>query len=235
MLSLAMIAVTGLLATASEDFDDQWLAAAFPGLEVISAEPTPVEPWLEVVLADGQIVYATREGDHLLVGDLIDLKQKTNLTDSRRNQLRAELMDSSLPEGLFEFPAPGGGEWVTVVTDIDCPYCRRLHQQISEYHEQGISVRYVMLPRAGLASESHRKAINAACAIDPESALTRSMNGEILEQAECPNTIEEQFRLARRLQITGTPAIVTESGRLFSGYLPPARLAAELSRETNIR
>jgi len=231
MLSLAMIAVTGLLASASEDLDDQWLSAAFPDLEVISAEPTSVEPWLEVVLADGQIVYANRDGDHLLVGNLIDLKQRTNLTDSRRNQLRAELVESALPDDLFEFPAPGGGEWVTVVTDIDCPYCRRLHQQIADYHEQGISVRYVMLPRAGLTSESHRKAISAACAADPESALTRSMNGEALVPAECPNTIEEQFRLARKLQITGTPAIVTESGRLFSGYLPPTRLAAELSRE----
>lgn len=211
-------------------FDDQWLKSSFPNLSVSSIQASGVEPWLELVLTDGQVVYATPDGEHLLAGSLIDLKHRENLTDRRRDSMRKDLIDGALPGELFEYPAPEGNDWVTVVTDIDCPYCRRLHQQMAEYHDAGISVRYVMMPRAGLGTGSHQKAVNAACAVDPASALTLAMNGESLAEVQCENTIEAQFRLARKLQVSGTPAILTESGRLLSGYVPPERLATEIQR-----
>lgn len=216
---------------AEPELDQTWLKAAFPNLAVSSVAPSAVEPWLEVVLTDGQVIYASPDGEHVLAGSLISLRPLENLTERRRDALRRALIEAELPANLFEFPAADAVHSVTIVTDIDCPYCRRLHQQMAEYHAEGIGVRYLMLPRAGLGSESYRKAVAAACAADPEDALTHSMNGEPLPAADCAHTIAAQHALSQRLRVTGTPAIILESGRMLPGYVPPAQLAAELRRD----
>ncbi len=225
----ALLAAPFAAATAT-DFDRRPLEAAFPDLEIAAVAPSTVEPWLEVVLGSGQVIYVTRDGEHVLTGSLISLRPVENLTERRRDELRQTLIEAALPADLFEYAAPDARHRVTVVTDIDCPYCRRLHQQMAEYHDQGIGVRYLMLSRAGIDSASYRKAQAAACAADPEAALTRAMNGEALPEANCEHTIAEQHALSQRLQVTGTPAIILESGRLLQGYVGPERLAAEIQR-----
>ncbi|MEM9301468.1 MAG: thioredoxin fold domain-containing protein, partial [Pseudomonadota bacterium] len=126
------------------------------------------------------------------------------------------------------FPAQDPVAEVTVITDIDCPYCRRLHQQIEGYNDRGISVNYLMLPRAGRGSGSWEKAVAAACATDPEGALTDAMNGVDLAPASCEHRIGNEFTLARSLRSTGTPAFVLADGRLFDGFVGPADLAERL-------
>ena len=46
----------------------------------------------------------------------------------------------------------------------------------------------------------------------------------------CTNPVAEQYRLGAQLGVTGTPAIVTESGRLIPGYKPADQLAATVLR-----
>ena len=61
---------------------------------------------------------------------------------------------------------------VSVFTDVDCTYCRRLHSQIDEYLAHGIEVRYLLYPRNGPASRAWSTAEDVWCASDRNDALT---------------------------------------------------------------
>jgi thiol:disulfide interchange protein DsbC len=224
--SLFLFLFTPLVALA-QDYDDHLLRTKFPTIEVRESRPSSIEGLVELVLTDGQVVYISQDGKRLLAGNLLDLETGSNLTEVRRDGLRMEMLASHKVKDLFEYPAADEKATVTVVTDIDCPYCRRLHQQVPDYGDLGISVRYLMMPRSGPETASFYKARNAACAADPAQALTRAMSGEELPAQECSDTIMQQFELARSLQTTGTPAMITESGRI---WISPSKTQARTNR-----
>ena len=130
---------------------------------------------------------------------------------------------------MLRFAAGDPQHQITVVTDIDCTYCRRLHQQMAEFNDAGISVDYLIMPRAGLGSASYRKAVNALCAGQPAAAFTAAMAGHDNPQQDCEHSVDAQFALSRQLGVTGTPAIVLDDGAMIHGYVPPAELLARLN------
>lgn len=220
LLSLNVLAV-------DDDSLRQLLESRYPALEITAVEPAPVAGWRQFVTTAGQVFYVDADAEHLFTGEVISLADGENRTALRRDQARRELLAGFDP--TFRFPAGDERAAVTVVTDIDCPYCRRLHQQMADYNALGISVNYLLLPRSGPNTPSWTKAVAAACDREsPAAAITRAMNGEELPLGDCANNIEAELQLARLLNVTGTPSIVLDSGRLLDGYLPPERLAMEL-------
>jgi thiol:disulfide interchange protein DsbC len=118
---------------------------------------------------------------------------------------------------------------VTVFTDVDCTYCRKLHSQIDEYLAAGIEVRYLLYPRNGPASQSWSTSEDVWCARDRNLALTAAKMGREFDSQKCDaSTISDHYTLGQNVGLTGTPAIVFEDGTLVSGYLPPATLASRL-------
>jgi len=117
-----------------------------------------------------------------------------------------------------------------VFTDVDCGYCRRLHQQIADYNSVGITVEYLFFPRAGPNTESFNQAIAVWCSADRNAALTKAKSGEKLEAKTCPNPIAEEFELGRRIGVSGTPAIIAEDGTQIGGYLPPEQMIVRLDQ-----
>ena len=122
-------------ATAADDAVDQ-LTAAYPQLQIDHVAPAAVDGWLTLETNDGQVLYLSPDGGHLFVGELIDVATRDNLTEATRSARRAEQLAGFEP--TFRFPADDPMTEVTVITDIDCPYCRRLHQQIEGYNARGI-------------------------------------------------------------------------------------------------
>ena len=118
---------------------------------------------------------------------------------------------------------------VTIFTDVDCTYCRKLHAQINEYLDRGISVRYVLYPRNGPASRAWSKSEDVWCAKDRNEALTAAKLDRKFETSECDaSMIGKHYALGQGVGLSGTPAIVLEDGTLIGGYLPPAALAGRL-------
>jgi thiol:disulfide interchange protein DsbC len=118
---------------------------------------------------------------------------------------------------------------VTVCTDVDCTYCRKLHSQIDEYLAAGIEIRYLLYPRNGPASSSWGTSENVWCARDRNSALTAAKQDREFESQKCDaSTISEHYMLGQSVGLTGTPAIIFDDGTLVSGYLPPANLSSRL-------
>ena len=117
---------------------------------------------------------------------------------------------------------------MTVFTDVDCVYCRQMHQEIGELNRHGIRVRYLMFPRGGPDTESWAKAESVWCSADQKDALTRAKRGEKLAPGRCETPIAAQYELGRKLGVSGTPGIITETGEFLAGYASAAYLAAYL-------
>jgi len=206
------------------------LEALLPGMVVQTLEPLENTDLYEA-LVDGEIVYFSKDGRYVFQGDIIDIKSRQNITENKRRGLKKEEIDSFNEADMIIFEAEKTKHTLTVFTDIDCGYCRKLHQQISEYNALGIKVRYMAFPRSGLDSESFDKAVSVWCADDRKQAMTDAKSGSSIKVNSCDNPIKDHFEAGRRLGITGTPALFLESGELLPGYIPPMRLIQILDEQ----
>lgn len=236
MLKSAVLAALALAALpaallAAEPANDAKVRAAIlelvPKARIDSIADAAVPGFYEVVLG-GEIVYVSADAKYLFTGSVWDLAARKDLTDQRKASLRKVALDKVGDDKRITYPAKTEKHAVTVYTDIDCGYCRRLHQQIAEYNDAGITVEYLFFPRSGPNTESFKKAENVWCAADRNEALTKAKNGEPVPAKECANPIAEQYELGLRVGVTGTPMIMAEDGTQVGGYLDPSQLVARL-------
>lgn len=227
----ATLGATGLPALADDHTPDtSQLQAALGGTVPDSIAETPVDGLFEVVIGS-QLLYLSANGQFVIQGEVVDLASAQNLTENRQRTLRAERLAGLDVNDMIVF-GPDEGEAkhsVMVFTDIDCGYCRKLHQEITSYNDLGIEVRYLAFPRAGLRSESYNKAVAAWCADDPKAALTHAKQGGTNELRQCDNPVEEQYNLGQQLGVRGTPSIFLSNGEIVPGYVPAERLARMLN------
>lgn len=116
---------------------------------------------------------------------------------------------------------------VTIFTDMDCSYCRKLHDEVPKLMDLGIEVRYVLYPRRGMGSPSYTKMVSIWCSPDKGKAMGEGLEGHAIKPATCHNPIVEHMMLGRKLGIAGTPTILFEDGTLGGGYMSAARLARQ--------
>lgn len=202
------------------------------GVQVRSITASDIEGLYEVELANGPILYTTAKGDYFVAGDLYAVRPEgfVNLGELRRDTQRQEKMAAVATEDMIVFPAKGETKThITVFTDVTCYYCRKLHQEVPQLNEAGVEVRYMAYPRAGVGTEGYQKLVTAWCADNPPDVLTRLKADESVEDKSCSdNPVTDQFQLGQDVGVRGTPAIVTQQGKLISGYMPADRMLAEL-------
>ena len=204
------------------------IAAKFDTIDPENVFASPIEGWY--TLQKGSVVaYVSADGRYLMQGDLIDLDKQVNLTDLSRNDARHDLVAAMTDEQTIVFSPQEAEYTVTVFTDVDCTYCRKLHNQINAYLDEGIAIRYVLYPRNGPASKTWKTSQDVWCAADRGEALTAAKQGRDFETQQCDAaTVDKHYELGRNIGLSGTPAIVFEDGTLVGGYVPPAQLAARL-------
>jgi thiol:disulfide interchange protein DsbC len=71
------------------------------------------------------------------------------------------------------------------------------------------------------------------CSDDNKQAMTDAKERKPITDKSCENPIEAQYTLGKDMGVTGTPALVTSSGRLIPGYMPADKLAAALEADSN--
>lgn len=203
------------------------LAELLPDLPIESVVATPMAGFFVVELEGGQNLYGSADGEYLFSGDMYRLTSEVeNLAETRRMTKRRALLEAEPLENMVVFsPAGETKSYISVFTDVDCGYCRKLHQEIADINALGIEVRYLGYPRGGLGTPTHAKIVSAWCADEPTEALTALKSGLNIDMKDCKNPIAEQYDLGRKVGVTGTPAIVTADGRLLPGYMPAAALA----------
>ena len=201
------------------------IAAKFPDMKLDQIIPSAVNGLFEVRVG-AKIAYVSTDGRYLVQGDIIDLNTDQNITEGRLEGVRRDVLAGVSEESMIVFSPAKPTSTVTVFTDVDCGYCRKLHKQITGYNARGIKVRYMYFPRSGPGTESWTKAEQVACASDRRLALTRSKLGEVLKDKACqPNPVAQHYNIGKDFGLQGTPAIVLASGELIGGYLDPAELS----------
>ncbi len=236
-LFLAMSMLTAVAAEkedAASTMDTMVLRIALdklmPGIVPDSINKTPIEGLYEVAYG-ATIFYFNKDASYMMKGDLVEMKTRTNLTEKTRAKARVAKIEEMGEENMIIFRAKNEKYKVTVFTDIDCPYCVKLHRQMPEYNKRGITVRYMAYPRAGIGSSSYEKIVSVWCSKDRNQAMTDSKNGKPVKQATCDNPVARQFELGQILGIRGTPAIFLADGTMLPGYVPPDQLEAVLKQQ----
>lgn len=203
------------------------LAKAVPNAPIEDIKPSPAKGIYEARVG-GQTIYVSADGRFLFTGDLIDLDTRTNLSERGREKQNSAALAQLGADKMIVIGPEKPRHVVTVFTDVDCPYCAQLHLEVPALNKEGVQVRYVFFPRAGLESESFRRSVAVWCAADRAKAIGVAKAGGELEMKQCSNPIAEHFQLSQRLQVQGTPAIFLPNGSVIPGYIPAAKLVAIL-------
>lgn len=207
-----------------------------PGAKVLSVRPTAMPGLYEVELP-GMQLYASADGQYLIQGTLLQVKGKqlVNLSEQAQAGRRAPVLKTVDRREAIIFPARGKPKAVlTVFTDVDCGYCRKLHQEVPAMNRLGIEVRYLAfprdLPRVGLNGGTGRTMAQIWCSADPAKAMTLAKQGEAVPPARagCKSPVAEQYKLGQRLGVRGTPAIFTDKGEQLGGYISADQAAQML-------
>jgi len=213
-----------------EDAISDRLSSAVPGLKVSSVRESEAPGLYEVQSNNGDTIYTTPDGQYLLTGDLLKITSTgiANVTEEARAGDRHDVMDSYGDDGVISYKAGNEKAVISVFTDIDCPYCRKLHDEVPELNDYGITVNYYAYPRSGPGTPSFIKYTSVWCAENQQSAMDAAKSGKAIDAATCENPVRKQFDLGRRIGVTGTPAIVLEDGNIVRGYVPAKSLAEGL-------
>ena len=203
---------------AEQQIRDQF-KTSIQDMEINSVRPAPIDGWYEVVVG-AKLIYTTADGRYVLDGSLMDIKEQRNLSESPRLAARAAAL-ARMGEKAIEFAPAGKTEHVLYVfTDVDCTYCRKMHNEVNELNAAGIAVRYLAFPRAGPGSRTFNTMVSVWCSGDPKQTLTDAKAGKTVTAANCDNPIKAQFDMGRSMGVHGTPSVMMENGDEIGGYVP---------------
>ncbi|WP_027858921.1 thioredoxin fold domain-containing protein [Marinobacterium jannaschii] len=203
-------------------------------LTATSIQEAPVAGLYEVELNNGDVVYATASGEYFFTGPLLryqDDKGLVNVTEQKFNENRKVKMSQLKQEDLVSYPPKGEVKAVVnVFTDVDCPYCRKLHDEVPKLNEMGIQVNYLAFPRQGYGSKAYHKMNAIWCGKPGErvALMDKVKDGKDIDNASCDSPVMAQYALGQQVGVTGTPAMVLEDGSLVPGYMPAERLVKML-------
>lgn len=238
----ALVLLTGTARAGDESAEieaiKQLLIKTQPEMTIQTVSKSPVEGLYEVTTQGGQTIYVSRDARFFIPGDLYEAQVDglVNLGESKRNVIRKEKIAALDEADMVVYEAKGERKaTVTVFTDVDCPYCRKLHAEVDALNEMGIAVRYLAFPRTGLNTETHFKMISTWCASDRQAMMTSAKRGGDVPKADCDNPVASQYQLGREVGVTGTPALVLEDGTMLPGYVPAATLGAYLLGDKGAR
>lgn len=204
------------------------LQERFRDLTITDIQPAPVAGLYEVTFGT-RVALVSADGNYLITGDLIDLSNDRNISAERRAKLVLNtLIERTGDKNMIVFGPAKAKRTITVFTDVDCPYCRKLHNEVSALNQAGVQVRYLLYPRAGQGSETYQRSVAIWCAKDRNQAVGAALSGGKLDMKTCKNPVDDHLKLGAEIGVSGTPTIILDDGRIAPGYVPAAQLLGAL-------
>lgn len=201
-----------------------------PGVELTSISESSITG-LYQVSAGPLILYVSKDGRYMMQGRLIDTTSGENLTESAQKVARLEALNAVGEDTMIVYQPEKQDYTISVFTDIDCGYCRKLHREMDGYLKNGIKVRYLFYPRAGVDSGAGKMAESVWCAKDSKQAMTDAKAGVKIDTLTCANPVEKHHALGSLMDVDGTPTIILDDGEKVPGYVPPDKLKAYLDEK----
>lgn len=197
-------------------------------LKHMSVSNAPINGLYEVSVPPN-ILYVSMDLNYLVYADIVEANSDVNLTELNRGKARKQMLDNMGEKSMIVYtPKKDKRYSVTVMTDLDCGYCQKLHTEISKYNDLGIEIRYVAFPRTGVMTPSYYKAVNVWCAKDRKKAYDEVSAGKPIAEGKCENPVADQFNFGQQIGVQGTPTLILEDGSVLVGYYPPDKLLEKL-------
>jgi|TARA_B110000003_G_scaffold85079_1_gene87105 thiol:disulfide interchange protein DsbC len=229
---ISFILIFSVSVSASQDNIREGLKNILPDGAVIELiEPSPIPGIYAVYYGDLQPIYVTQDGSFFIYGDIykININSISNITEKSVAERRKLILQNIPSEELISFKSSNEQFSVIVFTDVDCGYCRKLHNQIDEYNSLGISINYAAFPRSGIGTSAFTKMVGAWCSDNPKDSMTKLKNNSTLDISFCENQpVSKQYIIGKKLGVDGTPAIFSMDGEIFPGYIEPEELLLRL-------
>jgi thiol:disulfide interchange protein DsbC len=176
-----------------------------------------------------RIVYVSKVGDHMLLGDVFDTSRGISLSEEIKQEKALLIIDEIQESEMIVFAPAETKRTITVYTDVDCPYCRKLHKEVPTLVDNGVKVRYLWYPRSGVNTPSYDKAVSIWCAEDQLDAMNDAKLNNKISSLKCdPNPVASQYQSGKKVGVRGTPTIVFDDGTIVGGYLPAKDLLSNL-------
>ena len=194
----------------------------------------PVDDMWQVQVGN-QFIYLLGGGRYAIRGDVIDLESGRNLTELSRRVDAIDTLAGIPADYAIEFAAEGEAKaTLTVFTDTSCPFCQKLHAEVPQLQQAGITVRYLPYPRGGERGPGYATLRSVWCAADRKQAITDAKNerAEGLPAGDCEAAaaVDAGYLAGNRLGIGGTPALFLDNGERIEGYRPHTELIPLLLR-----
>jgi thiol:disulfide interchange protein DsbC len=201
----------------------------FPGAKVDSVTKTPVSGIYEVVVDGDQVIYSDGKASYVIVGEMLETKDKRNLTRERLDKLQEVKFDTLPLDQAIKVVKGDGSRKIAVFSDPDCPYCRKLEPELAKLENVTI---YTFLYPLPFHKDAARKSKAVWCSADKVKAwddlMLRNKEPENAK-TDCPNPVEANLALGQQLRVQGTPAIIFTNGKRAPGYIPAGKLEQMLS------
>lgn len=181
-----------------------------------------------------RFAYLMEGGRYIFIGDLVDLEQARNVTESSRRQMIVDELAAFGEGKRVIFPAVDEERAVlNVFTDTSCGYCQQLHSEVEFLQQAGISVHYLPYPRGGNRGPGYHPLKQVWCSDDQQTAMgiakgAAEGNLDAAENCAAANAVDEGYLLGNRIGVSGTPSLYTNDGTKFNGYVPYQELIPQL-------
>ena len=211
------------------------LEQKLPGIEISGVTQSPLGGFYQAYYS-GQLLYVSTDGRFILNGTLLELGDTIidhtatamRLKDAEQAPARKSVIAAIDEQEMVIFKAADEKFKLTVFTDVDCAYCRKLHRDMASLNDAGITVRYLAFPRAGIGSSAYDKLVSIWCATDRQKAMNEAKLNRKFTAMTCANPVAKHYQLTRDFDLSGTPALILEDGELISGYVPHDKLLAHM-------
>jgi len=204
----------------------QKLQTMFPAVAISDLEPSALAGFQSAVIG-GQVAFVSNDGNTVILGNVYQGENHVDIGTPRLNAYRQKELAKIPTEQRIVYSPANPRFTVTAFVDIDCPYCRKFHEQIVAYNRAGIAIQYVLLP-LDMHPNAHTKAESVWCAKDHVAAFTAAMAGGDTGKDTCANPIDSLKKIAMDVGVNGTPALFAEDGRQVGGYATPEQLVQAL-------
>ena len=185
-------------------------------------------PGFRLATSNEGIVHISENGQYVVQGNFNVLELKNGkATDITHKAQMASL--NALSNEMIIYPAKQEKHVVTVFMDITCHYCHILFENVKAYNEEGITLRFLAFPRAGVNTQTAKQMEAIWQAKDRMKALEYAEAGNLPKELKTPNLVKKHYELGIQFGVTGTPYMVTDKGEVIGGYVPAKELAKMLS------
>lgn len=191
-----------------------------PVEEVVSG---PMPGIYTLKLEGGRVLYTSENGEYFIQGRIHHFTggKMVNVTAQQEMSGVSKAVRKVANDDMIRFSADNPQAEITVFTDTSCPFCHKLHEDMDELNEAGITVRYLAYPRQGLKSEAYETMVSVWCSANRQEALSEAIDDDDVDAEDCDNPVKDQFRLGQLIGVKGTPTIIFQDGSLVSGYRSP--------------